>query len=48
MIDELKFMLDEAENKPKAKEVLLRVAQMKEENQKPMLDLIKLIIDAKK
>lgn len=47
MIDELKVMIDEAEDKPKAKEILLKVAQLKEENQKAALDLIKLIVDSK-
>jgi len=47
MIDELKFLIDEAEDKPKVKEILLKVAQLKEENQKAALDLIKFIIDKK-
>ena len=42
MIDELKL-----EDKPKVKEILLKVAQLKEENQKAALDLIKFIIDKK-
>lgn len=45
MIEELKYALDEAEDKPKAKEILLKVAQLKEENQRVALDLIKLMLD---
>jgi len=48
MIDELKFMIDESEDNPKVKEILLKVAQLKEKNQKPALELIKLIIEALK
>jgi len=47
MIDELKYLIDEAEDKPKVKEILLKVALLKEENQKDTLDLIKLILDKK-
>lgn len=47
MIDELKYLLDEAEDKPMAKEILLKVAKLKEENQKPALDLIKMILENK-
>ena len=47
MIDELKYLIDEAEGKPAVKEILLKVAALKEENQKAALDLIKLILDKK-
>lgn len=49
MIDELKFLIDETDktNSKKTKELLLKVASLKEENQKSALKLIKLIIKGK-
>ena len=47
MIDELKYLIDESENNPKAKELLLKVAQLKEENQSCALELIKIMINTK-
>lgn len=48
MIQELKDMIDvaDATNNKKAKEILLKVAMFKEENQKHALDMIRLIIEA--
>ena len=49
MINELKDAIDmaDATNNQKAKEVLLKIAQLKEENQQEALDLVKLIIGVK-
>jgi len=50
MISELQDMInvaDETDNK-KAKEILLKIAMLKEENQKSALELVKLILEAKK
>lgn len=49
MIDELKFAIDEADknNNTKAKEILLKIASMKEENQESALALVKVIIGVK-
>ena len=49
MIDELKFAIDEADkiNNKKAKEILLKVASLKEENQENGLKLVKMIIGVK-
>lgn len=44
MIDRLKYMLDECENNPKAKEILLKVAALKEENQELALQMIEMVI----
>jgi len=46
MIDELKFAIDEADktNNKKAKEILLKIASFKEENQESALALVKIII----
>ena len=49
MIEELKLAIDEADRigSKKAKEILLKIAMLKEENQKAGLDLVKLIISSK-
>ena len=47
MIDKLKFLIDECENKPKLKAMLLNVAALKEENQEDALKLIEILIRAK-
>jgi hypothetical protein len=48
MIDRLKFLIDESEDKPKVKEILLKVASMPENKQEVTLQLIQMIIDAEK
>ncbi len=49
MIEELKFAIDEADrnNNQKAKEVLLKIASLKEENQESALKLVKMIVGVK-
>ena len=49
MIEELKYAIDEADriNSKKSKEILLKIAMLKEENQQAGLDLVKLIINTK-
>lgn len=49
MIDELKFAIDEADknNNQKSKEILLKIAQFKEENQESALALVKIIVGVK-
>ena len=49
MINELKDAIDiaDATNNQKAKEILLKIALLMEENQQAGLDLVKLIIGAK-
>ena len=44
MIDELKFMIDQSENNPKVKSILLKVAEMPENKQEDTLKLIKLMV----
>lgn len=47
MIEELKNAIDEADriNNKTAKEVLLKIAMLKEENQQAGLDLVKLMLN---
>jgi hypothetical protein len=49
MINELKEAIDLADdlNNKKAKEILLKIAMFKEENQKSAMDLVKLLISSK-
>ena len=49
MIEELKFAIDEADrnDNKKAKEILLKIASFKEENQESALALVKIIIDTR-
>ncbi len=44
MIDKLKFLIDECENNPKLKAMLLNVASLNEDKQESMLNLIELMI----
>ena len=44
MIDKLKFMIDQSEDKPKIKSILLKVAEMPEDKQGMALDLIELML----
>ena len=44
MIDKLKFLIDECEDKPKLKSILLKVAEMPENKQDDTLNLIELMI----
>ena len=46
MIDKLKFMIDESEDKPKIKKILLKVAEMPEEKQELTLKFIEQFIKA--
>lgn len=48
MIDKLKFLIDECEDNPKLKEILLQVARMPENKQDDTLKLIEIIIGALK
>jgi Cdc6-like AAA superfamily ATPase len=47
MIEELKLAIDEADRigSKKAKEILLKIAMFKEENQKSALELVKLMLE---
>lgn len=47
MIDELKLAIDEADriNSKKSKEILLKIAMFKEENQKSALELVKIMLE---
>lgn len=49
MIPELKEAIDEADriNSKKSKEILLKIAMLKEENQQAGLDLVKLLVGVK-
>ena len=47
MIDKLKYMLDECEDKPKVKAILLKVAGMSENKQDMTLKLIEMMIKNK-
>lgn len=45
MIEKLKFMIDRSEDKPKVKDILLKVAAMPEEKQEMTLQLIEMMLD---
>lgn len=47
MIDKLKFLIDESENMPKVKSLLLKVAELPEDKQDMALQLVELIIKNK-
>jgi hypothetical protein len=47
MIERLKFLIDQAENKPKIKQILLDVAKLSEDKQEDMLKVIEIILEAK-
>ena len=47
MIDKLKYLIDNNENNPKLKEMLLLVAQYPEEKQETALQLIEFLIKTK-
>jgi hypothetical protein len=47
MIDKLKFLIDQSENNPKIKSILLKVAEMPEDKQEDTLKLIALLIQNK-
>jgi hypothetical protein len=44
MIDKLKFLIDESEDNPKVKAILLKVAEMPENKQEDTLKLIEMMI----
>lgn len=47
MIEKLKFLIDNSENNPKIKSILLKVAEMPENKQEMTLQLIELMIKNK-
>ena len=47
MIDKLKFMIDQSESNPKLKAIFLKVAEMPEDKQEKMLELIELMVKAR-
>ena len=47
MIDKLKFIIDQSEDKPKLKKILLKVAEMPEDKQEGTLQLIELMLKNK-
>jgi hypothetical protein len=48
MIDKLKWLIDQSENNPKNKELLLKVAEMPENKQEDTLKFIELFLEAKR
>lgn len=44
MIEKLKYLIDECEDKPKVKAILLKIASMPEDKQEPTLKLIEMMI----
>ena len=44
MIEELKFLIDQCEDKPKIKELFLKIAALKEDKQQAALDLVKMMM----
>lgn len=48
MIEKLKFLIDESEDNPKLKSMLLAIAQMPESKQEEALQLVELMIKAKR
>jgi len=46
MIDKLKFLIDETEDNPKLKSILLKVAEMPENKQEMTLKLIEVMVNA--
>lgn len=47
MIDKLKWLIDQCEDKPKIKEILLKVAQLPEDKQGLTLDFLEEFLKAK-
>lgn len=47
MIDKLKYLIDECEDKPKLKELLLKVAELSEDKQESALLLIEMMLKGK-
>ena len=47
MIEKLKYLIDVNENKPKIKDILLKIAKMPEDKQEDTLKLIELLIKSK-
>jgi hypothetical protein len=47
MIEELKFLIDQSEDNPKIKEILLKVAKMPEHKQKATLEIIRIFLQSK-
>ena len=47
MIEELKFLIDQSENNPKVKSILLKVAEMLENKQADTLKLIKVMLESR-
>lgn len=48
MIDKLKFLIDNCEDKPKLKEILLKIAAMPEKDQEKSLNIIERLIEVMK
>ena len=47
MIDKLKFLIDQYEDNPKMKDLMLKVAALSEKNQELMLQLIEMMVQAR-
>ena len=45
MIERLKYMIDEAEDKPRIKDLLLKVAALREDTQEKTLELIEMMLE---
>lgn len=48
MIDKLHFLIDQCEDNPKLKDILLKIAQMPEKDQETSLEIIELVIKSLK
>lgn len=46
MIDKLKWLIDQCEQKPKLKELLLKVAELPEDKQEAALELIRMVLES--
>lgn len=44
MIEKLKFLIDQCENNPKLKGIMLKIAELPENKQDDMLNLLEIII----
>ena len=45
MIDKLKFLIDQTEDKPKLKEILLKIAMLSEDKQEAMLGIVEILVE---
>lgn len=48
MIDKLKFLIDESEDKPKLKKIFLKVAELDEDKQETMIGFLEILVQFEK